>query len=271
MSEPELDYYKILSVSPKAKLKEIKHAWREKMRKFHPDRHFDERERYEKISREINRAYSELSNPKKRAKFDAARKRALEKPGASGISVLAFGEKIGLTVLTICLTIFLFAIPPWADCGNAFLRYILSGQGGENVAGALLAPSVLIASVFAVTIIVGKLMRERLIFLAFLEVFSLVIACCETLVIPLRGRTEIIVPVLFGVGVFCVYQTYAERKNLIWGTLFRVVVVAACVAAYRAGGLIYRGVDELISVSSLLIFATFLVASITAEFSSNSD
>lgn len=269
MKEDFVDYYKILEVSPEASAKEIRRAWREKMQRFHPDRHLGEETRYEAISSEINRAYHILSNEKSRALFDDTRERRLAQPGATGIPVLGFSEKIILTVVVVCLSIFFFAIPPWADCGNAYLRYLFSGRDVEAVGNPIWLSSILIVLVFSGIVLLGKCLRERFIFLAFLEVFSLVVACAESVVVPLREMGSVIILVLFGIGVLCTFLSYGERKFLLWSTIFRIFSLVACVAAYRAGGLIFHNADELVSLGCLLVFAAFLIACINAVSSAS--
>ncbi len=65
------DYYKILGVGRNATDKEIKAAYRNLARKWHPDLHSgkDKQEAEEKF-KQINEAYEVLSDPEKRAKYD---------------------------------------------------------------------------------------------------------------------------------------------------------------------------------------------------------
>ncbi len=63
------DYYDILGVSRNATGEEIKKRFRELAIKYHPDRNPDNTEAEEKF-KEINEAYSVLSDPKKRAQYD---------------------------------------------------------------------------------------------------------------------------------------------------------------------------------------------------------
>ncbi|UCC41506.1 MAG: molecular chaperone DnaJ [Candidatus Aminicenantes bacterium] len=63
------DYYKILGVDRKASLSEIKKAYRKLARKFHPDLNPGDRSAETKF-KEIQEAYSVLSNPKKKSQFD---------------------------------------------------------------------------------------------------------------------------------------------------------------------------------------------------------
>ncbi len=64
------NYYDILGVDKKATQEELKKAYRKLAIQFHPDKHPDEKEKYEKKFKEINEAYSVLSDPNKRAMYD---------------------------------------------------------------------------------------------------------------------------------------------------------------------------------------------------------
>ena len=64
------DYYEILGVSKTATQDEIKKAYRKLAVANHPDKHPDEKDKYEKKFKEINEAYSILSDPQKRANYD---------------------------------------------------------------------------------------------------------------------------------------------------------------------------------------------------------
>ncbi len=63
------DYYAILGVSRNATDEEIKKAYRQLAVKYHPDRNPDNKEAEERF-KEINEAYSVLSDPQKRAQYD---------------------------------------------------------------------------------------------------------------------------------------------------------------------------------------------------------
>ncbi|KAK9452634.1 hypothetical protein V1511DRAFT_507446 [Dipodascopsis uninucleata] len=67
------DYYKVLDVSRTATDKEIKKAYREKTKEFHPDKYRGnlKLEQVEKKMAEINEAYEVLSNSESRSQFDS--------------------------------------------------------------------------------------------------------------------------------------------------------------------------------------------------------
>jgi curved DNA-binding protein len=66
------DYYQILGVSPDAKQKVVKQAYRELARKYHPDLNPGNKEAEEKF-KTINEAYQVLSDAEKRKKYDELR------------------------------------------------------------------------------------------------------------------------------------------------------------------------------------------------------
>lgn len=63
------NYYNILGVDKNANEKEIKRAYRQLARKFHPDKNPNDKAAEEKF-KEINEAYEVLGNQEKRAKYD---------------------------------------------------------------------------------------------------------------------------------------------------------------------------------------------------------
>lgn len=67
------DYYKILGLSPTATKKEIKKAFRQLARKYHPDLHPGDKAAAEQFKC-INEACQVLSDDSKRARYDLERK-----------------------------------------------------------------------------------------------------------------------------------------------------------------------------------------------------
>ncbi|MFA5987702.1 MAG: DnaJ domain-containing protein, partial [Candidatus Paceibacterota bacterium] len=61
-----MDYYKILDVDRKASKEEIRAAFRKLALKYHPDKKGGDEAKF----KEINEAYSVLSDDKKRAEYD---------------------------------------------------------------------------------------------------------------------------------------------------------------------------------------------------------
>ncbi len=68
-------YYDVLGVDREADVKEIKKAFRELARKFHPDIGRQKGKDYSKVFEEITAAYSILSNKEKRALYDESLKK----------------------------------------------------------------------------------------------------------------------------------------------------------------------------------------------------
>ena len=64
------DYYAILGVSKDASADELKRAYRKLAVQNHPDKHPDEKEKYEAKFKEITEAYAVLSDPQKRQQYD---------------------------------------------------------------------------------------------------------------------------------------------------------------------------------------------------------
>lgn len=82
------DYYRILGVSRNASYEEIKKAYRNLVRQWHPD--FNNSPEAEEKIREINEAYSELSNPTRREKYNVLS--LTYGPSQSGSHVTEFSE-----------------------------------------------------------------------------------------------------------------------------------------------------------------------------------
>lgn len=75
------DYYEVLQVSPDADPEVIEKAYKVLARKHHPDARGGDRGAHEMMV-ELNEAYAVLSDPKRRAAYDATRARKREVPEA---------------------------------------------------------------------------------------------------------------------------------------------------------------------------------------------
>ena len=75
----ELDYYQILQLEPDAAQSEVKQAYFDTSRHFHPDanRHLDEamRSACMRVSKRVTEAYCVLRDPRRRSAYDARQQR----------------------------------------------------------------------------------------------------------------------------------------------------------------------------------------------------
>ena len=69
MAENKRDYYEVLGIQKGASDDEIKKAFRKLAMKYHPDKNPGDKEAEEKF-KEVNEAYSVLSDPDKKDKYD---------------------------------------------------------------------------------------------------------------------------------------------------------------------------------------------------------
>ena len=84
------DYYEILGVSQEATDQEIKRAYRKMALRYHPDKNPNDKNAEEKF-KEAAEAYSVLSDPEKRARYDRYGHSGLQ-GGFSGFDPATFGD-----------------------------------------------------------------------------------------------------------------------------------------------------------------------------------
>ena len=70
MSSTKRDYYEVLGLTKEATEKDIKKAYRKLAFKWHPDKNPENKKEAEEKFKEINEAYSVLSDPDKRKEYD---------------------------------------------------------------------------------------------------------------------------------------------------------------------------------------------------------
>lgn len=70
MAQEKRDYYEVLGVSKTATAEELKKAYRQLAKKYHPDANPNNKEEAEAKFKEVNEAYETLSDPQKRQMYD---------------------------------------------------------------------------------------------------------------------------------------------------------------------------------------------------------
>ncbi len=97
MAEEKRDYYEVLGVKKDASDSEIKSAFRKQAMKYHPDRNPGDKEAEEKF-KEVNEAYSILSDPEKKDRYDRFGFAGVDPNsgfGAGGFSGADFSDMFG--------------------------------------------------------------------------------------------------------------------------------------------------------------------------------
>jgi molecular chaperone DnaJ len=90
----EKDYYEILGVKKTANEAELKKAYRELAKKYHPDKHKGDKDAENKF-KEISEAYAVLSDKDKREQYDRLGREAFGPGGANPFAGFDFSEFLG--------------------------------------------------------------------------------------------------------------------------------------------------------------------------------
>ncbi len=85
------DYYEVIGVDRNASLDDIKAAFRKKAKQYHPDMNKDNPKEAEEKFKEVNEAYSVLSDPESRKKYDNFGHDAFSAAGGAGQDFGGFG------------------------------------------------------------------------------------------------------------------------------------------------------------------------------------
>ena len=83
MADQKRDYYEVMGVSKNASADELKKAYRKLAKEYHPDLHPNDKEAEAKF-KELNEAYSVLSDDAKRSKYDRFGHAAMDQSGFGG-------------------------------------------------------------------------------------------------------------------------------------------------------------------------------------------
>lgn len=104
------DYYEILGVTRQAGEADLKSAFRQMAKQYHPDRNPDDQEA-EKRFKEVNEAYEVLKDPQKRAAYDQYGHAAFEggMGGGAGAGAHGFGPDFGASMSDIFEDLFGFS------------------------------------------------------------------------------------------------------------------------------------------------------------------
>ena len=89
-----LNYYEFLGVDPKADADQIKQAYRDKLKQWHPDKNIDRLEEAEETTKILNQAYYTLKSPDRRRQYDRVLRYTRGKDFGQVLDATAFWQKV---------------------------------------------------------------------------------------------------------------------------------------------------------------------------------
>jgi uncharacterized membrane protein YkvA (DUF1232 family) len=91
-----MNYYELLDIDKKAEPDEIKQAYRNKLKDWHPDKNPDRREEAEEMTKALNIAYDVLSDPQKRKNYNRILRFSNGKDYGQYVNDTSFSSKINM-------------------------------------------------------------------------------------------------------------------------------------------------------------------------------
>ena len=93
-SQKIVNYYQLLGIDPKADSAEIRQAYRNKLKQWHPDKNIDRLDEAEETTKILNQAYFTLSDPDRRRQYDRVLRYTRGKDFSKILDATAFWKKV---------------------------------------------------------------------------------------------------------------------------------------------------------------------------------
>ena len=93
-SQKIVNYYELLGIVPQADETEIKQAYRNKLKKWHPDKNIDRINEAEETTKILNQAYYTLSDPDRRRQYDRVLRYTQGQDFGKVLDATAFWKKV---------------------------------------------------------------------------------------------------------------------------------------------------------------------------------
>jgi len=93
-SQKIVDYYELLEIDPKSDSAEIKQAYRNKLKEWHPDKNLDRLDEAEETTKILNQAFYTLSDPDRRRQYDRVLRYTRGEDFGEILDATAFWKKV---------------------------------------------------------------------------------------------------------------------------------------------------------------------------------